>query len=123
MNGLDAYLREGEQQAMALGNRGPIRLNADGTLDQAILDAYNQYGFYVFEDVLSATELNDLRADFEQMMERTPYTKGANVDAQGRPAIGAAQNRSFSQFCQTAQRSHGRPRAPPCAHERVGATC
>ncbi len=29
---MDAYFREGEQRALALGNRGPIRFGADGKL-------------------------------------------------------------------------------------------
>ena len=49
---------------MALGNRGPIRFNADGSLHDDILEAYWRYGFYVFEGVLKAQELADIEADF-----------------------------------------------------------
>ncbi|MEM7125361.1 MAG: phytanoyl-CoA dioxygenase family protein [Chloroflexota bacterium] len=97
-NGLDTYLREGEQKALTLDNRGPIKFNDDGTLDQKILDAYNRYGFYVFEGVLSAEELQDLKTDFEQMLERAPHTKEAKVDGQGRPALEADLQGSYFNF-------------------------
>ena len=47
-----AYVREGEQMAYELGNRGPIKFNADGTVDKDITDAYWRCGFYVFEGAL-----------------------------------------------------------------------
>ena len=37
---MQVYLREGEQRAYRLGNRGPIRFNTDGTLHSDIVDAY-----------------------------------------------------------------------------------
>ena len=46
------YLINGEKAALALPNRGPIEFNADGTLSQKILNAYSEYGFYIFESVL-----------------------------------------------------------------------
>jgi hypothetical protein len=85
---MQRYLTEGEQTALALENRGPIRYAADGALDPAILDAYWRYGFYVFEGLLGAPELADLEADFEEILERLPTQKGSPVDAQGRPALG-----------------------------------
>ena len=84
-----AYLREGEERAMALGNRGPIRFDADGSLDPAILDAFSRCGFYVFEGVLGADELADVEADLRDVLERLPVEKGSPVDARGRPALGA----------------------------------
>ena len=44
------YMREGEARALRLGNRGSIKLDAAGKLEQSILDAYLEYGFYVFEE-------------------------------------------------------------------------
>ena len=46
---MQAYFKEGEARAMALGNRGPIRFGPDGKLDPEILASYNEHGFYVFE--------------------------------------------------------------------------
>ena len=86
--GLDAYVRAGERRAFELGNRGPIRFESDGLLAREISDAYWRCGFYVFEGALSPEELEDLRTDMESAFERAPYTKDADVDAQGRPALG-----------------------------------
>jgi hypothetical protein len=83
-----AYLRDGERRALDLGNRGPIRFNADGSLDRGILDAYGRCGFYVFTDVLDPSELEDLRTDVADMWARVPASKGSKVDSQGRPALG-----------------------------------
>ena len=84
-----AYLREGEARAMALGNRGPIRLDAGGALHPDVLAAFSRYGFYVFEDVLGADELADVEADLHDVLERLPVERGSPVDARGRPALGA----------------------------------
>lgn len=87
---MQAYLQEGERRAFSLGNRGPIRFTADGKVHPDILDAYWRCGFYVFEGVLSAEELADIEADIKtNVLARLPVEKGAAVDAQGRPALGA----------------------------------
>ncbi len=46
------YMREGERLVREIGNRGPIRLDVNGTLHPDILDAYWKHGFYVFEGVI-----------------------------------------------------------------------
>jgi ectoine hydroxylase-related dioxygenase (phytanoyl-CoA dioxygenase family) len=83
------YLVNGQKRALELDNRGPIRLKEDGTLDEAILEAYSKYGFYVFEGVFSQDELGDIKADLQNMRANFPTHKGALVDASGRPALGA----------------------------------
>ena len=90
---MQAYLRDGETRALNLGNRGPIRFNADGTLAAEILDAYSRCGFYVFEGVLGAEELADIEADFQDLRARLPTVRGAKTDAKGRPAL-AADNKA-----------------------------
>ena len=82
------YMREGTHRALELGNRGPMRFNDDGTLRQDILDAYWRCGFYVFEGVVGEEELADLKADLENVLERAPYVKGADVDSKGRHPLG-----------------------------------
>ncbi len=82
------YLREGEERAYALGNRGPIRFTADGKIHPDILDAYWRTGFYVFEDVLGKEELAEIEADFKNLLERLPKEKDSPVDRHGRPALG-----------------------------------
>ena len=86
---MQAYLKDGERRAFALGNRGPVRYTADGRIDPAILDAYWRCGFYVFEGVLKPEELADIEADFKSIMDRLPNEKGSAVDAKGRPALAA----------------------------------
>ncbi len=85
---MQEYLREGEERAMALGNRGPIRFDAGGALNSDILAAFSRCGFYVFEDVLRADELADIESDLHDILERLPVEKGSPVDARGRPALG-----------------------------------
>jgi ectoine hydroxylase-related dioxygenase (phytanoyl-CoA dioxygenase family) len=86
---MDAYLKAGEQRAMSLGNRGPVRYGADGRLHPDILDAYWRFGFYVFENVVNSEELADIEADIKNIMARLPKEQGATVDAKGRPALTA----------------------------------
>lgn len=85
---LDAYGREGLRRAQDIGNRGPVRLDAEGRLHPDILAAYWRHGYYVFEGVVDAREVEALRRDAGNMLERAPVSPGARVDAQGRPALG-----------------------------------
>src|SRR5579871_1786368 len=83
-----AYCADGQARAMALGNRGPITFTADGDLAPEIREAYSRCGFYVFTDVLKPDELADIEADFLDIQSRLPVSRGAEVDAAGRPALG-----------------------------------
>jgi hypothetical protein len=85
---MQAYLREGERRAYALGNRGPIRFTPQGELHPDILDAYWRCGFYVFEGVLRPEELADIERDLHEILERLPSERGSPVDRKGRPALG-----------------------------------
>jgi hypothetical protein len=82
------YREAGTARALALGNRGPIRFDEAGNLDSAIARAYSRCGFYVFEGVLKADELEDIERDVAHILERAPATKKATVDSQGRRALG-----------------------------------
>ncbi len=82
------YLRAGEERARGLGNRGPVRFGADGSLHPGILKAYWKHGFYVFQGVVGETELEELRHDADMMIERAPMHPGADLDRHGRPALG-----------------------------------
>src|SRR5215208_3348604 len=82
------YFAHGTARAYALGNRGPIRMGADGKLHRDILDAYWKLGFYVFEGVVEAEELAELRADIERMLDHAPATPESEYDGKGRPAFG-----------------------------------
>ncbi len=82
------HVAAGEARARALPNRGPMRVDADGRLHPDILAAYWEYGFYVFEGVIDAAEIDELRTDVWEMIDRAPVRIGADVDAHGRPILG-----------------------------------
>src|SRR5690349_4418360 len=83
-----AYGEEGLQRARAIGNRGPVRFDAHGRLHPDIVAAYWQHGFYIFEGVVGAEEIEALRRDAEAMVARAPVAPDAKIDAQGRAALG-----------------------------------
>lgn len=87
------YIAKGEKRAYALNNRGPIKLDENGKLAADILQAYETYGFYVFENVIDDVELNELRSDVEEVLSRAPVTPEATEDSQGRPALGPEYTR------------------------------
>jgi hypothetical protein len=86
---MQAYLKDGERRAYALGNRGPICFTPDGALHPDIVEAYWRCGFYIFEGVLKADELADIERDLHDILDRLPTERGAPLDAKGRPAVGA----------------------------------
>jgi hypothetical protein len=86
---MQAYLQAGERRAFGLGNRGPIRFDANGKLHPDILDAYWRTGFYVFEGVLDPGELRDIEQDVREIKDRLPVERDSPVDSKGRPALGA----------------------------------
>jgi Phytanoyl-CoA dioxygenase (PhyH) len=73
---------------MNLGNRGPLRFDRYGELEPSIVDAYSRCGFYIFEGLLGAEELQDIEHDVADILARAPIAKDAKVDSQGRPALG-----------------------------------
>ena len=103
----DNYFRDGEGRAFELGNRGPIEFGADGGLRDGILDAYWRTGFYVFEGVVHGAELEDLVADFERILDRTPSGSSSTMDAKGRPAIGSEYERPSFRFAKPLSDPHG----------------
>ena len=85
---MDAYFREGEARALTLGNRGPVRFTAAGKLTPEIIDAYQDIGFYIFEDVVGDEELRELKSELHGMLDRLPTERDSVVDHKGRPALG-----------------------------------
>lgn len=82
------YRAEGTARALALPNRGPFKFDADGKLDQSILDAYSEYGFYIFQNVAGPEERADIEADVADILDRCPVGPGEPLDKHGDPAIG-----------------------------------
>lgn len=86
---MERYRAAGIERALALGNRGPIRFDASGSLHPSIAEAYSRCGFYVFEAVLERDELADIERDLADILERLPVTRNAKLDRKGRPALGS----------------------------------
>ena len=85
---MDRYVLRGEQRASRLGNRGPIKFDSAGRLAPEIIDAYASHGFYVFENLVDAEEINLLRTDYAEILERAPVDNTSELDRQGRRAMG-----------------------------------
>ena len=91
------YLTEGKERALQLPNRGPITYDETDEISPEILEAYWQYGFYVFTGVIHDEELVELRADVERVLDGAPRSKNDGLDRHGRQAIGHQFRRpSFS---------------------------
>lgn len=86
--GMEAYRAAGQKLAAEIGNRGPLRLTADGALHPDIQAAYWRHGYYIFEGVIDPAEIAALRADAQNMLARAPTGPDATTDALGRPALG-----------------------------------
>lgn len=82
------YYKAGRNKALNLGNRGPIKFNSDGSLAKQILDAYSEFGFYVFENVIKTRELKDLENGVASILKRLPVSEVSTFDNNGNPAIG-----------------------------------
>jgi hypothetical protein len=83
------YHAIGAARAKQLGNRGPLRLDADGRVAQDIIESYYQHGFYVLEGVVKGEELVDLRDEFERLLDNAPAGSDdkpwkSSVDRHGR---------------------------------------
>jgi len=83
------YLLEGQEQALKLNNRGPISFDDNGQLSQHIIDAYEEFGFYIFESVLDSNELDDIKIDLANMKAKFPLMPDGKTDRQGNPALGS----------------------------------
>ena len=78
------YRRDGVKRALALGNQGPMRFDAEGRLAEDILAAYRRFGFYVFRGVLSDVEVAELCREFDAILDNAPVARGGVVDKHGR---------------------------------------
>jgi ectoine hydroxylase-related dioxygenase (phytanoyl-CoA dioxygenase family) len=83
------YLLEGQARAVALSNRGPIKFQQTGELVAEIRTAYSEYGFFIFENVLSDEELDDIKSDLDAMRTQFPTGPESQVNVAGEPALGA----------------------------------
>ena len=80
----------GEARARAVGNRGRLQLGSDGRLVDEQVRAFVEHGFYVFEGVVQATELQELQAELAEKLDRRPVSHGSQLAADGGPAFAPA---------------------------------
>ena len=83
------FLIAGHEKAMQLDNRGPIAFDSSGGVQPGILQAYREYGFYVFTNVLQPEELKDIEEDLEAIKQRFPVGPGEPLAADGSPGLGS----------------------------------
>lgn len=81
------YLLDGEKKALQLNNRGPLKFDVNGQLAPSIVQAYSEYGFYIFEGGISDTELSHMKADLSQLKDKFPVMPDQQVNGKGEPAI------------------------------------
>ena len=86
---MKAYLINGEKNALAIGNRGPIAFDENGNLSSAIKEAYSKNGFYIFEGVLNNEEVEDIKEDLENLRQQFPIGPESTLNAKGEPAMNA----------------------------------
>jgi len=83
------YLINGEQNALALDNRGTITFDKNGNLSSLIKEAYSKYGFFIFEGVLNSEEIEDIKEDLENLRQQFPTGPESKHNAKGEPAMNA----------------------------------
>jgi hypothetical protein len=66
---------EATQVALSLGNRGPLELGPDGRPPSHIVDAFERFGFYVFEGLIQPPELAELQQDMHTVLESATFAK------------------------------------------------
>jgi len=86
---MKAYLINGEKNALALDNRGPIAFDENGDLSSTIKEAYSKNGFYIFESVLNNEEVEDIKEDLENLRQQFPTGPESTLNAKGEPAMNA----------------------------------
>ena len=86
---MKTYLINGEKNALALGNRGPITFDENGNLSSTIKEAYSKNGFYIFESVLNNEEVEDIKEDLENLRQQFPTGPESTLNAKGEPAMNA----------------------------------
>lgn len=84
----EKYREVGKRRAYDLPNRGEIRYDTNSHVEQDILDSYFKHGFYVFEQVINPNEVQELRNDLDELLDKAPVRPKADVDRHGRPAVG-----------------------------------
>ncbi len=128
------YYEQGRDLALSMGNRGPLCFVGGGVLHPDIAESYWRTGFYVFEGLISATELADIETGIAEFRRRLPTHRGSDVDADGNPPISSGEQARWVRWAKTlsdplggSSKLHGRhptrmsePDAGAGAPEEVG---
>ena len=109
---------EATARALAIPNRGPLALDADGNVPQAVTDAFEEYGFYVFVGALGSEELAELQEDMHAVIDGATNARasGAETFDHGGVAIEAAKF-GFSTPLSDNSGPEGRSPSPMQAYE------
>ncbi len=70
---------EATDRALSTPNRGVLSLDG-GRVPQAITDAFEEYGFYVFEGLLGAEELKELQEDMHAAIQAATYARDSGLE-------------------------------------------
>jgi len=119
---MSEYGHRAEARAYALGNRGPIRVGADGKASAGILDRTGRTLLRVLQGVTAPEELAELRADLDAVLSRAPVAPDATVDHHGRPApfegILKPPYKWAGHWRSGRAPTQQRPSSPPCLQPR-----
>ena len=71
---------EATEQALSTPNRFPLALDANGQVPRAITDAFETFGFVVFEGLLGTDELRELQDDMHAAIQAATDARGSGLE-------------------------------------------
>jgi hypothetical protein len=130
-DGDSALVAAATATALALPNRGPLRMAGAGSaLNPSIAPLFEEYGFFVLEGVLSGRELDFLRRDIggrdwhgEGLIDRAPAGPGFALDRAGRPAEQGRGKARWNFRAPLSDPNGGRGRSPAEVRGAVASSC
>ena len=84
---MNEYILEGLDNSKLLDNRSQVIYDENGNLSKDIINKYNKYGFYVFENIVKIDELNVLKEEVDKVIDGAPISPGSKLDKKGEPAL------------------------------------
>ena len=89
---------QAQDSALSLPNRFPLEVDRAGRVNSQILKAYEEYGFVVLKQALGSQEIDELRSEFKELLDRAPTSADANSDMHKRPLEFNEQQRKLFRF-------------------------
>ena len=102
----DQYFKTGEEK-LCIAQSGSHKVYRRWGVHPDILSAYWRYGFYVLEGLIQQGEVDNLVADFNEVMDRAPKNSKTTLDAKGRPSVAAQFERATFQFAKPLSDPYG----------------